>query len=257
MEMIYTSVDYPVGIRKGLQQTNKTGDQEKIMDLLNQVPYEFGGGKRPEGARMFRAPVNGYCAPDLHSAILEFQKKYASNGTGIYADGVVDPKGNTIRLMSELANGKIPVYRPDQSDHNLGKVVTTDFRVRFVAERAIPLAPTSLRLCACTFEFTNGKGGSSFYGLSGIAGRLGGFPFQKSWTSTWAGFRTAEPGDLRAFVGRATLLQSVAVVVSGHLFTFHAKLSKQTQRIALALMGPGLAPGGSGSLLEGDLILLR
>jgi len=95
MEKISASV----GIAKGKPCYNVISDQQKIQALLSDIPPELGGCK---GKPAWAAPVWGQCAPDLHQAILTFQKINRFR-LDYDPDGHVDPRDATLRLMNDLS----------------------------------------------------------------------------------------------------------------------------------------------------------
>ena len=102
MERITASV----GIAKGKQCYNVVSEQKKVQSLLSRIKPELGGC---EGKTDWTDPVWGKCAPDLHQAILNFQKVNRFR-LDYDPDGHVDPHDATIVLLNQLAdgNGEMP-----------------------------------------------------------------------------------------------------------------------------------------------------
>ncbi|MCC6393536.1 MAG: hypothetical protein IT167_23250 [Bryobacterales bacterium] len=103
------NISASVGIASGRQCYNATLDQQIIQDLLDRIPLSMGGRLGETGA--WAMPKRGYCAPDLHQAILRFQT--LNRGSLPYGpDGHVDPAGSTLALMNRLngvpGNGGTP-----------------------------------------------------------------------------------------------------------------------------------------------------
>lgn len=88
-----------VGIAKGKPCYNVIEDQLKIQALLSRISPALGGC---EGRSSWSKPVWHQCAPDLHQAILNFQRINRFR-LDYDPDGHVDPHDATMRLMNELA----------------------------------------------------------------------------------------------------------------------------------------------------------
>ena len=81
---------------------NRVDDQGVVMDLLNEIPISQGGTmERNGGTKLWGAPVAGLASPELHQAILTFQR--TNRHEGLLLDGHVDPGQACIRLMNRLA----------------------------------------------------------------------------------------------------------------------------------------------------------
>ena len=102
-----TELSGPVGLRNGLTQVaNAPNDQGKIIRLLWTIEPANGGmnGVSPPPA----AGLAKRCAPALATAIAAFQTFWVSRGEFRVADGVVDPRGTTLRKLDALAGGVAP-----------------------------------------------------------------------------------------------------------------------------------------------------
>lgn len=101
-----------VGRIHGRQCHNRIDDQQVIMQLLNEIPVSQGGTLMPGGVpRRSPPPQEGVASPELHEAILNFQR--ANQSRGLLADGHIDPGQKGIRVMNELASA--PKERPTES----------------------------------------------------------------------------------------------------------------------------------------------
>ena len=89
--------------RTGGRPVNKTADQQKIIELLAKIPAAQGGMKEEWSATPL-AGAPGLCPQYLGDAIYKFQSFWKANGTFHNIDGVVDPGGNTLRVLNTLVN---------------------------------------------------------------------------------------------------------------------------------------------------------
>ncbi len=107
-------LDGPVGLRWKTQNVlNLTDDQQYIIDQLGQIDENLGGKKSYYSSTgdVPKALTNGKCDPDLLNAILDFQKFWISQGKLKVADGVVDRRGPSLRLMDLAVQGM--AFAPD------------------------------------------------------------------------------------------------------------------------------------------------
>jgi len=92
-----------VGIHNGKQCYNvmsaQQPDQQNVVELLNRIPESLGGALSGNGPMVFPPLRWGICSPELHAAILRFQR----TNKGLIADGHVDPSGHTIIRLNQLA----------------------------------------------------------------------------------------------------------------------------------------------------------
>ena len=89
------------------------------------------------------AAVDGMCAPALGDAIWKFQSFWKANGTFKNIDGVVDPNGNTLRVLNTLVLGAEvkaagPNSLPPANTTNLNKMIEA---LRGAFPRALALDP--------------------------------------------------------------------------------------------------------------------
>src|SRR4051812_35281808 len=102
-----TELSGPVGLRNGVTQVaSAPNDQGKIIRLLWSIEPANGGmngASAPPAAGAARR-----CAPALAAAIGAFQALWVSRGEFRVADGVVDPRGTTLRKLDALAGGIAP-----------------------------------------------------------------------------------------------------------------------------------------------------
>jgi len=110
-----------VGIHNGKQCYNvmsaQQPDQQNVIELLNRIPESLGGALSGNGPRVFPPLRWGICSPQLHAAILRFQR----TNKGLIADGHVDPGAHTIIRLNQLAG------EPDAP----AVLTTTTLRVTF------------------------------------------------------------------------------------------------------------------------------
>ena len=102
-----TELSGPVGLRNGVTQVaNAPNDQGKIIRLLWSIEPANGGmnGVSPPPA----AGPAKRCATALADALAAFQAFWVSRGEFRVADGVVDPRGTTLRKLDALAGGVAP-----------------------------------------------------------------------------------------------------------------------------------------------------
>ncbi len=107
-------LDGPVGLRWQTQSVlNLTDDQQYIIDQLGQIEENLGGKKNYYSATgdIPEALPNGKCDPDLVDAILDFQRFWISQGKLTVADGVIDRRGPSLRLMDQAIMGL--AFAPD------------------------------------------------------------------------------------------------------------------------------------------------
>jgi len=132
------SINGPVGeVRpnswwRTTKPTSFSADQRRLIELLSKVPTDQGGKK---GAWTTTAFVlqDGKCATDLADAIWNFQVEWKRRGLFRNIDGVVDPKGNTLRKLNELADGQVSTS------------VVADIVIRFIGgDVADPLTPDAV-----------------------------------------------------------------------------------------------------------------
>lgn len=104
------NIDGPVGMRDRIKNVrNLSKDQVKIIELLRQIPKEL-GGKKEEWGIMPLAGSDGSCPPILADAIWDFQTYWKHVGVFKKIDGVVDPGGNTLYKLNQLASGTPAVF---------------------------------------------------------------------------------------------------------------------------------------------------
>src|SRR5262245_27979106 len=89
--------------RTGGRPANRTADQQKIIELLAKIPAAQGGMKEEWSATPL-AGAAGLCPQYLGDAMYKFQSFWKANGTFHNIDGVVDPGGNTLRVLNTLVN---------------------------------------------------------------------------------------------------------------------------------------------------------
>ena len=109
--------------RVGGPPRNKAVDQGKVIKLLGKIPSKQGGKKEAWTTLPMPGP-DGTCTAVLGDAIYAFQSFWKANGTFHNIDGVVDPNGNTLRVLNTLAlggaakaggpNGQLPANTPDR-----------------------------------------------------------------------------------------------------------------------------------------------
>ncbi len=106
-------IDGPVGLRNRTHNvTNNARDQAKIAKLLGTIS-EAQGGKSEAWAVL--PPLLGpdrLCTKQLADAIWDFQVFWKAKGVLHVVDGVVDPRGSSLRKMNELAGRSAPVTPP-------------------------------------------------------------------------------------------------------------------------------------------------
>jgi hypothetical protein len=79
-------------------------NQQVIIRLLARIPSSQ-GGMSDDWSSHPTPGADGICAPALADAIWKFQQHWKANGTFKNIDGVVDPGGNTLRVMNTLIMG--------------------------------------------------------------------------------------------------------------------------------------------------------
>ncbi len=84
---------------------NKAVDQKKIIGVLASIPSAQGGMKEAWSRQPQPGP-DGMCLDELADAIWNFQSFWKANGTFKNIDGVVDPGGNTLRVLNSCALGQ-------------------------------------------------------------------------------------------------------------------------------------------------------
>lgn len=111
-----TMLDGPVGVvRPGSwwrtqRVTNHARDQARVYQLLASIPVAQGGKQGVWSGPLLTGP-DGSCAPLLADAIWDFQRHWKEvRRVFKNIDGVVDPGGNTLRKLNELAGE--PVLPP-------------------------------------------------------------------------------------------------------------------------------------------------
>lgn len=88
--------------RTGKAPGNKTSDQQIVIRTLAKIPGSK-GGKKEEWAGGLPAPGgDGLCLRPLADAIWDFQSHWKAAGVFKNIDGVVDPGGNTLRVLNTL-----------------------------------------------------------------------------------------------------------------------------------------------------------
>ncbi len=97
-----------VGIAGGRQCYNNVADQMIVQDLIDSIPFAMGGRMGDMGG--WAMPRAGYCAPDLHQAILRFQQM--NRNLGLSVDGHIDPGGKGIMTLNAFAGGGSPTPNP-------------------------------------------------------------------------------------------------------------------------------------------------
>jgi len=102
------SIDAPVGkdvgnLPRSIPIKNLSADQIKIANLLAAIPTAEGGRQEVWTINPLVGP-DGDCPPLILQAIFDFQSFWKAKGVFHYIDGVVDPLGNTLELMNELAD---------------------------------------------------------------------------------------------------------------------------------------------------------
>lgn len=106
-----TELSGPVGVRNGVTQVaNAPNDQGKITKLLWTIAPANGGMNGVSAPPAAGSPKR--CAPALATAISAFQAFWVSRGEFRVADGVVDPRGTTLRKLDALAGGAAPAPGP-------------------------------------------------------------------------------------------------------------------------------------------------
>jgi hypothetical protein len=106
---------------------NSTDNQQVVIGLLSKIPAAQGGMQEEWGTPPLPGP-DGMCPQVLGDAIYAFQSFWKANGTFKNIDGVVDPGGNTLRVMNSCVvgskitsggpNGLLPSNAP-----NLNKII--------------------------------------------------------------------------------------------------------------------------------------
>jgi hypothetical protein len=132
-----TELSGPVGLRNGVTQVgNAPVDQGKIIGLLWRIEPANGGMK---GVSTPPAPgPTKRCAPALAAAIAAFQGSWVRRGEFRVADGVVDPRGTTLRKLDALAGGGAPTPPGPTPGFIDGKVLRS--------QQTLPVQSTELRI---------------------------------------------------------------------------------------------------------------
>lgn len=95
-----------VGIRYGKSQVmNRGQDQSFVFAMLKAIPGFQGGAREQLAGESVPVYGNGHCESFLYELILQFQKVSSLRSR----DGVVDPGGDTLRLMMKLSGAVGPV----------------------------------------------------------------------------------------------------------------------------------------------------
>lgn len=118
---VHPSASWRVGARPG----NKNSDQKVVISLLSQIPSSQGGLK---DAALPQPGADGVCSSALADAIWGFQSFWKAKGTFKNIDGVVDPGGNTLRVLNTLVQGAEarssgPNALPPANETNLNKLI--------------------------------------------------------------------------------------------------------------------------------------
>ena len=93
---------------RGRQVANLSGDQTAIIQLLAQIAINAGGKAEAWGELPPLGGPDGFCYPNLAKAILDFQQRWVSYGKVARVDGVVDPRGSTLRWMDSIVQHAVP-----------------------------------------------------------------------------------------------------------------------------------------------------
>ena len=102
-----TELSGPVGLRNGVTQVgNAPDDQSKVIALLWSIEPANAGMKGVSPAPAAGPPKR--CPATLAAAIGAFQRFWVKRGEFRVADGVVDPRGSTLRKLDALAGGVLP-----------------------------------------------------------------------------------------------------------------------------------------------------
>jgi hypothetical protein len=88
--------------RIGKSIGNRASDQQTIIRLLAKIPASKGGKKEQWEGQLPPPGGDGLCLKELGDAIWDFQSHWKAAGVFKNIDGVVDPGGNTIRVMNTL-----------------------------------------------------------------------------------------------------------------------------------------------------------
>ncbi|MEJ1158224.1 hypothetical protein [Prosthecomicrobium sp. N25] len=100
-------IDFPVGLRdRKTPVRNMQADQAKVLGLLAEIPEDKGGFRArwiALGPMRPQAGADGAIPRDVAEAIWQFQLFWKNRGVFKVIDGVVDPDGNTLKKMNELA----------------------------------------------------------------------------------------------------------------------------------------------------------
>jgi hypothetical protein len=147
--------------RTGGAPGNKSADQQKVIELLASIPAAQGGMKEEWGALPVPGAA-GFCPQFLGDAIYNFQSFWKANGTFHNIDGVVDPGGNTLRVLNTLANGG-PATKAGPNGLIPGNIPD----LTKTASGLRGLFPSASR-----WQLTNAPGVSAGFILSGSIGQL-------------------------------------------------------------------------------------
>ncbi|RHW16471.1 hypothetical protein D1610_15330 [Sphingomonas gilva] len=112
--MAHVQLAGPVGLRYNAQNVlNHADDQRKVIDLLSSIADGDGGKQQSWGAPPLTGST-GACPRFLTDAIWDFQRHWKSKGRFRNIDGVVDPGGNTLKMLNLLSSGIPPSPEPDR-----------------------------------------------------------------------------------------------------------------------------------------------
>lgn len=133
-----------VGIRNGSKQaTNRGQDQSFVFAMLKAIPEAQGGAAQQLAGEGVPILGNGTCSTFLADLIKRFQRS-----AGGSTDGVVDPGGNTLRLLMQRsgAHGAMPAAatKPGAPLQRLSHVpyeALPPMRKRILQQCALVLAP--------------------------------------------------------------------------------------------------------------------
>jgi len=99
----WVSLAGPVGLRGRVAKVkNSNEDQQKVITLLSEIPFAYGGKKEDWNVPPLAGP-DGVCPQILAVAIWDFQSWWKRTGLFKNIDGVVDADGNTLRYLNVFA----------------------------------------------------------------------------------------------------------------------------------------------------------